>query len=249
MGLFKLTGSSRSRNRGLWLTVMSETEETTMILRGAVVNFLGDSITEGAGASAPEKGFVPVLGERFGLKRANNYGIGGTRIARQPVPTSGNERYDLDFCMRCKDMDPDADAVVIFGGTNDYGHGLAPVGTLQDRTPDTFCGACHTLMQSVIERWLGKPIVVCTPLHRLDECNPRGDGSKPDGSAPLKVYRDLLIEIAQWYALPVLDLYSVSGLQPEVPAVREYLMPDGLHPSDAGHAILAERIGAYLLSL
>ncbi|MBP3656276.1 MAG: SGNH/GDSL hydrolase family protein [Clostridia bacterium] len=220
-----------------------------MKLQGAVVNFLGDSITEGSGASCTEKRYTDVFAREFGAK-VNNYGIGGSRIARQITPT--DPRMDRDFCLRMEEMDESADAVVVFGGTNDFGHGDAPVGTPQDRDPSTFYGACHYLMRSLAERYCGKPVLILTPLHRLGEDSPEGDGSgrRPESNkAVLTDYRAILMEVAAYYALPVLDLYAVSGMQPAVPAIQERLMPDGLHPNDEGHAILARRIGGYLLTL
>lgn len=44
-----------------------------------------------------------------------NYGIGGTRIARQSKQ-SAEERWDKDFCSRVATMQDEADAVVVFGG-------------------------------------------------------------------------------------------------------------------------------------
>ena len=219
-----------------------------MELNGSVINFLGDSITEGVGASCRENGFVSVFARMYGAK-ANNYGIGGTRIARQSVVTQ--ERRDRDFCMRMDEMDESADAVVVFGGTNDFGHGDAPFGTMQDRTPQTFCGACHDLMSRLLERYAGKPIVIITPLHRLRENCEDGDGSglRANCTLPLSSYREAIMEIAAYYSLPVLDLYATSGMQPAVQACRERLMPDGLHPSDEGHAIIARRVGEFLKTL
>lgn len=217
-----------------------------MKLEGAVVNFLGDSITEGVGASCTENRFTDVLARTYGLKRANNYGIGGSRIARQVVVTE--EIYDRDFCMRLDDMDKNADAVVVFGGTNDYGHGEAPLGGPEDRTPETFWGACHYLMNGLLTRYPGKPVLIVSPLRRLNENDPQGDGTgrKLHAFVPLKTYRDILLEAAFHYSLPVLDLYADSGIQPENPVVMNALLPDGLHPSDAGHALIARRIGQYL---
>jgi len=60
------------------------------------------------------------------------------------------------------------------------------------------------------------------------------------------VYRDIIIEVAAQYSLPVLDLYATSGMQPENEACRNALIPDGLHPNDAGHVILARRIANFL---
>lgn len=218
-----------------------------MLLKGMTINFLGDSITCGVGASKESKRFTDVLAREQGLRKANNYGISGSRIARQRTVTS--EEHDRDYCLRMAEMDETADAVVVFGGTNDYGHGDAPLGVPSDRDPSTFYGACHYLMAGLTERYVGKPVVILTPLHRLDEDNPRGDGSKPLSVAPLRVYRDILIEVAEYYALPLLDLYSLSGIQPENPVSRERLCPDGLHPSDEGHALIASRLAGFLKTL
>ena len=218
-----------------------------MKLNGAIVNFLGDSITEGVGASCEGNRYTDVLAREFGLLRANNYGVSGSRIARQTVMT--NEPHDRDFCMRMAEMDENADAVVVFGGTNDYGHGDAPLGVPSDRTPFTFRGACHWLMDGLLTRYAGKPVVILSPLHRDNENDPRGDGRKPLSVAPLSVYRDILLETARHYALPVLDLYAISGIQPENARCRALLLPDGLHPSDQGHALLARKLGLFLQTL
>ena len=53
-----------------------------MELKRKKINFLGDSITEGHGTSAPENIFLNRLSRATGAT-ANNYGISGSRIARQ----------------------------------------------------------------------------------------------------------------------------------------------------------------------
>lgn len=215
-----------------------------MELRGSKINFLGDSITFGHGTTASEKTFCKLIESRYGAV-CRNYGICGTRIARQQTGT--NPDYDTnDFCARAVKMDKDADAVVVFGGTNDFGHGDAPLGTMSDRTPDTFYGALHTLYTSLLEIYTEKPIVVVTPLHRTNEDNPRGDGNKSSGVGTLKVYVDIIREVAEYYSLPVLDLYKNSGMQPKVPVIRETYIPDGLHPNDKGHMIIADKIAEFL---
>jgi len=159
------------------------------------------------------------------------------------------ERHDRDFCMRVDDMPEGADAVVVFGGTNDFGHGNAFIGSFSDRTPYTFYGACHCLMQSLIEKFPEAVILILTPLHRLLEDNPRGDGSKTWESRPLKDYVKIIREVAEYYSLPVLDLFASSGMQPKVPVIQKLYVPDGLHPNDLGHEKLAEKIGKALEQL
>lgn len=204
-----------------------------MELNNKKINFLGDSITEGAGASRYENCYVEVLKRELTLAEVRNYGIGGTRIARQRIP-SAEPKYDRDFPSRVAEMDADADMVVVFGGTNDHGHGDAPIGCESDRTPDTFIGACHTLYASLKEKF-SCPIVVLTPLRRAVE-------NREDG-IELKDYVNLIKEIASLYSLPVLDLYQESAINRETLAE---LTDDGLHPNDKGHGILAKEIGNYL---
>ena len=143
-----------------------------MKLEGLKINFLGDSITEGAAVVNRDNIYWNRLKHDCGLAESRGYGIGGTRLAKQSKP-SENERWDRDFCTRLHEMDDDADVIVIFGGTNDFGHGDAPIGTMNDRTPNTFYGACHTLFSEAIAKYPTATIVVMTPLHRLGEDNLR----------------------------------------------------------------------------
>ena len=122
-----------------------------MKLEKISANFLGDSITEGTGTSGRDKIFHALLAKKYGMKAARNYGIGGTRLAYQQT-ASANPRWDMCFADRIAEMDDDAQLVVLFGGTNDYGHGDAPIGSPDDRDPATFYGACHYIMKSIPNR-------------------------------------------------------------------------------------------------
>ena len=219
-----------------------------MDFKGKKAVFLGDSITEGVGTSGQDKIYVSLMKARLGLSEAKNYGIGGTRIAKQQTP-SAEAQWDLDFVSRVDEMDSNADLVVVFGGTNDFGHGDAPVGELSDRTADTFCGACHVLFEKLINKYPQAQIVVMTPLHRQNETNPRGDGSKPVDTAILSDYVEIIKTVARRFSFPVLDLFAVSGIQPELEIVRKTYCPDGLHPNDAGHVRIADRLEGFLKTL
>ena len=73
------------------------------------------------------------------------YGVSGTRIAVQKKEI--NEAWNENFIERAKRMDKNADIVCVFGGTNDYGHGDAPIGNIGDDNPATFYGALNTLFR------------------------------------------------------------------------------------------------------
>ena len=210
-----------------------------MKLEGKKINFLGDSITEGCGTSGREACFTELLKNKYQLAAARNYGIGGTRYARQIV--CADERVDTgDFCARALTMDPDADVVVVFGGTNDYGHGDAPFGKPEDRTEMTFCGACHVLFSGLITKYPDKTIVILTPMHRMTEQN------KAPG---LRAFVQAEREVAEYYSLPVLDLWARLGIQPLVPAQKALYLADMVHPNDAGHEKIACTLKRFLENL
>ena len=219
-----------------------------MELKGKKINFLGDSITEGIGASDPSRCFVRLMKESCELAEARNYGKGGTRIARQSVLS--DSPYDVDFNMRAPEMDDDADIVVVFGGTNDFNHGQAPLGTPDDREVYTFYGALHTLCLTLIRKYLGKTIVFLTPLHRFNDYSQYGQW-KPDGveKRPLVDYVRAVREVCEYYSIPVLDLFAAGNMPGNVPEWYKEYMPDGLHPNDKGYALIAEKLKAFLARL
>ena len=222
-----------------------------METKGFKINFLGDSITEGVGVSDKDKLYHALLKEEMGWAQARNYGISGTRFALQKGTPEcpKNDYVDVNsFSERFADMDDDADMVVVFGGTNDYGHGDAPIGGFSDRTPDTFYGACHYLFSGLVKKYLGKPVIIMTPLHRSGEFKNIGSG-KPDGVATLREYVNIIREVAEYYSLPVLDLYATSGIQPAIEEVKNAYIPDGLHPNDAGHRIMADKLGSFIKNM
>lgn len=214
-----------------------------MILAGTKINVLGDSITEGCAATDINLTYWKRLEADGAIVRA--YGVGGTRIARQQIP-SDDPKMDRFFQSRIGEMDSDVDVIVVFGGTNDYGHGDAPFGTMNDRTPDTFYGALHLLYCELIDKFPFTEILVMTPIHYQFEHNTiNGLGHKSAGC--LEEYVDKIIEVANYYAIPVLDLYRLSGIQPENTILRERYCPDGLHPNDAGHERIYRLLRNYLL--
>jgi lysophospholipase L1-like esterase len=204
------------------------------------VYFLGDSITEGAGASRAENSFVGRFKTAYPNAEIINYGRGGTRIAKQLSP-SENGGFDYHFIARANDMQPDADLIVVFGGTNDFGHGNAPLGDIHSKDEKTFYGALYTLFENLLLKYPLAKILVLTPLRRGDEVNNRG--------MTLQEYVTAVKERAAYFALPVLDLYTTSGMNPQVANVQQTLMPDGLHPNDEGHNRLFQLINAYICNM
>ena len=204
------------------------------------VYFLGDSITEGAGASTYANSYVGRFQTKYSQAEIFNYGIGGTRIARQ-LSVSANPNWDYNFIDRAASMKENADLIVVFGGTNDFGHGDAPLGDIHSKDDKTFYGALYTLFNNLLIKYPYAKVLVLTPLRRGEETNTRG--------MSLLKYVTAVKEMAAYFAFPVLDLYNVSGMNPHVANVQEKMMPDGLHPNDQGHERLFELIDAYISNL
>ena len=207
------------------------------------INFLGDSITQGAGASCEATKYVSVVGQILNCE-VRNYGIGGTRIAKQTLPSD----YDQDFLMRSEMMDDDADMVFVFGGTNDYGHGDAEMGDIDGMDEYTFCGAVNSLIAKLSARYGKEKLHFILPLHRYNEDNVYGEGNKPKAGAPLSAYVARLKEILRRHEIPFLYLEKEFPI-PATCDGSDGLTVDGLHPNDKGHRILAEKICEYIRAI
>ena len=149
--------------------------------------------------------------------------------------------------MRADEIDDDADIVIVFGGTNDYGHSDTPMEDFESRDEQTFYGALHCLCIQRLNKYPNANILFMTPLHRENEDMFVSNAGIP--KLPLSKYVSAIKEVAGYYALPALDLYSVSGIQPNVDVIKEIYMPDGLQPSDKGARRIAEKLYGFLSAM
>lgn len=206
------------------------------------INFLGDSITEGAGAQSLYHRYTSLVVKYFNAQEYN-YGVGGTRIAKQ-VKRTNNPDDDVFMCRAVK-MPTDADFTFVFGGTNDYGHGDAKLGTFEDRDDYTFYGAFHNLVAYLVSSFPKNKLCFILPIPRFDQDNPYGDGSKDEPIAPMSAYIEAEKEVLDYYGVEYLDL-SDKFYIPTTKQDDGNLYVDGLHPSDKGHRCLAECLIEYL---
>lgn len=206
-----------------------------MELKDKIIAFLGDSITEGVGVQSLDSLYWKRLARLTGAK-CFGYGISGTRIAPQyPLVNVEEDQY---YGSRVDQMIPDADVIVVFGGTNDFGHGNAALGSISDRTNDTFYGAYFCLLKQLTERYPNGQIVVMTPLHRESEDDVLYNELGVRRCGSLSRYVQAIREVAESFGVPIVDLYRNCRIQPRIPLLKEKYMPDGLHPNDAGHELI-----------
>ena len=206
------------------------------------INFLGDSITEGAWAGVVEKRYTTLVANALCAEECN-FGLSGTRIAKQVRKT--NNPDDDVYMRRAVKMPKDAAFTFVFGGTNDYGHGDAKMGTMEDRDPYTFYGAMHELVAYLVSEFDRKKLCFIMPIPRYDQDNVYGDGSKIEPAYPLSAYIAAEKEVLDYYGVEYLDLTDKFYV-PTTPTDDGDLFADGLHPNAAGHSFLAACLLEYV---
>ena len=112
------------------------------------------------------------------------------------------------------------DVVFVCGGTNDYGNNVS-----QDNFTAAYTYVIETLMSNNTE------VVVCTPVYRTSKTGTNTQGLY------LWDYCDIEKSIAATKNIKVIDQYTLTNNNKFV----SYL-PDGLHPNEKGHRIMADNI-------
>lgn len=211
-------------------------------------NAIGDSITEHNFRST--QNYHDFIKAKVTGLLVNNYGVSGTGWF-SPSGTGGTNQ----IFNRIAAMDANADLITVFAGTNDWasvGKTFA-MGTFGDTDQTlSFYGAVDFTLKQLIAKYPTKTIAVFTPLARSTSYGSTGLNAQ---GATLQQVADSIIKVANSLSIPVLDLNrNGSPLAPwnttNNNTYFNYTFPtgsgDGLHPNDAGHVILADKILSFL---
>lgn len=209
--------------------------------KGKRIGFLGDSITQNAE-------YVNSYASLTGCT-AMNYGVSATHMARKN--SSDTNAFERRYTSMAKNLD----MVIVFGGTNDFGHTTtAEFGAFTDGPKTakyTFYAGLHRLFKGLHDRYPKIPVVIMLPIHHGTEIDVpeyiiNSDKSFTEGTNPttgktFREYVNAIREVAAFYSLIVLDAYSYSGLSPmtEIGAENRVFFRDGLHLNAAGGERLA----------
>ncbi|MDD5184947.1 MAG: SGNH/GDSL hydrolase family protein [Paludibacter sp.] len=232
--------------------------------QGKRVAFLGDSMTDKR-RTGTTCIYWEYLSELLGIQPFV-YGINGDQwdgIYRQALKLHEEKGTEVD-------------AILIFAGTNDYNHSI-PMGrffsettkqtnfngnevTRKYRTPilndTTFCGRINKVMSYLKNNYPQQQIIIMTPIHRgfakFRDTNVQPDENYSNGQGLyIDAYIDALKQAASYWAVPLIDLYSTSGLFPLADAQVQYFHDkdmDRLHPNALGDYRLAKTIQYKLLT-
>lgn len=233
---------------------------------GARVAFLGDSITDARQVQKTNNVYWNNLADILGIE-PYVYGISGHRMNQ--IIGQG-ERLLAEHGQN-------VDAIIVFIGTNDY-NGNIPLGewysystrTTTDDGPTevsrlhreliyndgTFRGRANTTVKWLKENFPDKQIIFLTPIHRGyakfsdNNIQPTESFANACGSF-ISDYVQAVKEIANVWAVPVIDLNSISGLYPESDAHAGYFRnseTDRLHPNTPGQLRMAWALAYQLLA-
>ena len=169
------------------------------------------------------------------------------------------------------------DAIFIFAGTNDYNENT-PIGGFYDETKQvvnrngrlvnclyrspiladsTFCGRINKVLSYIKKNYSTKQVVVMTPIHRgfakfgEDNIQPDENYSNVCGLY-IDAYVKVLKQASSNWSVPVIDLFSLSGLYPLYDSNMIYFhnaATDRLHPNANGDYRLAKTLQYQLLAL
>jgi hypothetical protein len=208
----------------------------------------GDSITA-------SNGWQPDVVNKLGLAHTKR-GIGGTTFAetasiawvdanglyldRPPASQPpGSIKIESSMCndARIATIPVDTEIITIMGGTNDYAMNI-PLGTAGTLSNTTYKGAMSIIIEKILTKMPTARIVFMTPP--FENLTPNSLG------LTMEDYANAVIEVAHYYAMPVIDVYGECGWN----AINsETYLSDGVHPNTAGYARISSLVIGKLKAL
>lgn len=192
---------------------------------------IGDSITEAYSKTGAH--YFDLISATTGIN-AVNMGVSG----------SGYARGSDNFMTRALTVPTDSDVVTFFGSGNDSSSGLE-LGTASDTGTTTIGGCINTAIDNLYSIMPVVQLGIITPTP--------WQGNMPSDNGWMENYSNLIVEICRLRSIPCLDLFHCANLNPNSAEVRAIAYArdngSGVHPSEAGHMIIAPRIQAFLDSL
>ena len=234
--------------------------------KGKKVAFLGDSITDKQRIGT-QKCYWEYLAEMLGIE-AFSYGINGNQM----------DGLLKQAQLLLQEHGQETDAIIVFAGTNDFNAGVPigkwfeevkrdapmPNGKKAKRTyrqmstdTDTFCGRINRLMDYLKTNFPTQQIILLTPLHRGfaqfgdNNVQPEEAFTHSKGLF-VNDYVQTIKEAGNVWAVPVIDLNSLSGLYPMNDSHVPYFHngeTDRLHPNAEGHKRMAKTLMYQMMAL
>ena len=151
----------------------------------------------------------------------------------------------LTVCFKYEEVNPE-DCVVYMS-----------VPTDKNAPNETFCDGLHKLCRYLCDTYKDKDIIFLTPIKRKQPKGTSGgtwdcldpDATNAEGKTLID-YRDAIIEACEYYSIPYIDMYTLSGLDPHTdPSLFADTDGRAVHPNEEGHRIFADALIEQMLKL
>ncbi len=190
---------------------------------------IGDSITSGAGASSPTKDWVSDLGALLGPSvTVANYGVSGTTMMKQSDSSYWNtgDLPMVETFVRNTGANASA-AVIIMLGTNDSKDSPTGVDNWTATAPMRYAADYNSMIDALRALTPAPQVFLALPPPAF------ANGYAIDGTVIASQIVPIIRAIAADRQLAVIDVYSALG-------AMSSLFPDGVHPNDVGHMLIAK---------
>lgn len=217
-------------------------------LEGVTWCAFGDSLTDENTLKNENTGtynYVNYVSASLGLV-AINCGKGGTGYM------ADNSGYTPNFLNRIDTIPSKTELLTVFGSFNDYSKISEKLGSFGDTTEDTLYGCMYKFYDVLFEKFPDVIVGVITPT-------PWGYIHDSVIDAKSKQQADLyvkaLLKTAEWFGIPILNLYTESGLRPwDATFSAKYYRDDNgngiadtVHPLQNAHKrFIAPKVEAFI---
>ena len=227
----------------------SESESVRMPTGYYYTSILGDSLTDkGVYGDLVTAHYTDYLYEHCSfIENIQNLGYAGSCIAGLPDKQG---KMSPSFIERCNQISNDANLIIIFGGTNDYGIGSStipnPMGAYGDESPETFYGGLKTLIDEIEKDHSAAKIVFVTPIYRKEQ---ELNGLKNENmyGFGLDDYVAAIKETCEKRNISCIDAFhELTEINAET--YKEYEV-DGLHLNNEGNILLGQFLAKKLAEI
>ena len=157
----------------------------------------------------------------------------------------------MTVCFKYAEVQPE-DCVVQMSTTAPGGLFADSEGKASNEPNETFCDGLHKMCRTLLNKYKNKDIIILIPIKRVQEthwsCIYPEDTNRYGKT--LNDYREALIECCEYYSIPYIDLYTLSGLNPHIdPSLFGDTDGRAVHPNAEGHRKMAAVIVAQMESM
>jgi len=174
------------------------------------ITVVGDSISTGA--------YVEMLESMTGAE-IQNLAVSGMRLAGGMTEA-------------VKEIEKDAELVIVYGGTNDYWHQKTPIGTADSTDPNTYVGALRYIHSYLQTNHPDGEILFIFPPKQIWSGLPN---TTDFGYGTFADFRGAFLQFCEDNGVHYIDLGDT-----EFDCAKH--TDDGVHPNDSGHRLIAEII-------